>query len=129
VLAHLGPLRRSRSCETWPEWIPGRESLDRELMGWDPQKAHGAIMFREETRVKIKQEPPRPDLIGPVQVNCPKCGHDLGPQVRVTLESAWSASKRSTAREAYLVCPHCRKAWVAALWLSIAAYAGSEVAA
>jgi hypothetical protein len=43
--------------------------------------------------------------------------------VRVTLESAWSASKRSAGGEAYLVCLTCRNAWIAALWLSIAAYA------
>jgi hypothetical protein len=49
--------------------------------------------------------------------------------VRVTLESAWSASKRPASNEAYLVCPTCRKAWVAALWLSIAAFAARKVAA
>ena len=72
---------------------------------------------------------PRPLVIGPVSVSCPTCDTDLGRQVRITLESAWSASKRSVGRECYLVCPACSKAWIAALWLSIAAYAGSEVAA
>lgn len=74
----------------------------------------------------------QPDLIGPVPVSCPKCDHDLGPQVRVTLQSAWSASKRPAPSEAYLVCPHCRKAWVASLRLSLGALvasAGREVAA
>jgi hypothetical protein len=72
---------------------------------------------------------PDVDLIGPVRINCPTCDTELGAGIRVTLESAWSASKRTAAREAYLVCPNCRKAWIAVLWLSIAAYAGSEVAA
>jgi hypothetical protein len=73
--------------------------------------------------------PPQADVIGPVAVNCPTCDQDLGPQVRITLESSWAASKRPPAREAYLTCPHCRKAWIAALWLSMAAFAGSDVAA
>ena len=71
----------------------------------------------------------RPDPIGPVAVSCPHCDTDLGPRVRATLESVWSAARRPVPREVYLVCPSCRTAWVASLWLSIAAFAGSEVAA
>jgi len=72
---------------------------------------------------------PTASVIGPVTITCPKCDTNLGPHVRVTLESAWSAAKRPASSEAYLVCPTCRKAWVAALWLSIAAFAVQEVAA
>lgn len=73
--------------------------------------------------------PPAADLIGPVTVNCPRCDQPLGYQVRIVLESGWAASKHPPPSQAYLTCPSCRKAWVAALWLSIAAYAVSEVAA
>ena len=66
---------------------------------------------------------PDVDLIGPAGISCPKCDASLDYQLRVTLTSAWSASKRPPAAEAYIVCPHCRKAWVAGLWLSTAAYA------
>jgi hypothetical protein len=69
-----------------------------------------------------------------VRISCPKCDSELGYGIRVVLESAWSASKRSPAAAAYLVCPNCRKAWVAKAWvaslaLSIAGFAGSEVTA
>jgi hypothetical protein len=66
---------------------------------------------------------PGPDVIGPVRISCPRCDTELGYGIRVTLESAWSASKRSPAAAAYLVCPSCHKAWVASLALSIAAFA------
>ena len=72
---------------------------------------------------------PRQDVVAPVRISCPTCNHELGRGLRVTLESEWSASTRPATSEAYLVCPSCRKSWVAALWLSIAAFAGSEVAA
>ena len=73
--------------------------------------------------------PPRPDVIGPVRISCPRCDTELGHGIRVTLESAWTAAKRPASNEAYLVCPSCRTAWIAALWLSIAAYVAQEVAA
>lgn len=71
----------------------------------------------------VRSLPPSPDVIGPVRVSCPQCDAELGYGIRVTLESAWSASKRAPAAAAYLVCPSCRKAWVASLALSIAAFA------
>jgi len=73
--------------------------------------------------------PPDADLIGPIAVSCPSCDSALSAQLRIVLRSSWSASKRPPATEAYLTCSNCRKAWVAALWLSSAAYAGSEAAA
>ena len=73
--------------------------------------------------------PPTADLIAPVRISCPKCGSALGPQIRVTLEAARRAAKRPAPTEAVLSCPDCEEAWIAALWLSIAARAGSAVAA
>ena len=66
---------------------------------------------------------PDVDVIGPIPVNCPQCDTALGRQIRITLESEWSASKRRGLPEALLACPGCRRLFVAALWLSIAAYA------
>ena len=66
---------------------------------------------------------PEADVVGPVQVSCPRCSADLGYQLRITLESAFNASRRSALPEALVSCPHCRKSFVAGLWLSIAAFA------
>jgi hypothetical protein len=73
--------------------------------------------------------PPRHHAIGPVDIACPTCNTPLGYALRATLETARNATKRSALPEALLTCPSCRRLWVAGLWLSIAAYAGSEVAA
>jgi hypothetical protein len=72
---------------------------------------------------------PRQAMIGPVDVSCPGCDAPLGFALRVTLETARQAAKRPQLPEALVTCPSCRQAWVAGLWLSIAAFAGSEVVA
>ena len=61
---------------------------------------------------------PRPLVIGPVQLNCPKCDAPLGSQLRVTLETARRAAKRPAPTEALLICPDCQRLYVAALALS-----------
>jgi hypothetical protein len=73
--------------------------------------------------------PPRQAMIGPVDVSCPSCDAPLGFALRITLETVRQAAKRPQLPEALVTCPSCRQAWVAGLWLSIAAFAGSEVAA
>ncbi len=78
---------------------------------------------------RVARIPSDADLIGPVCLSCPRCDTDLDYQLRVTLTSAWSASKRPPAPEAYVVCPSCRKAWIAGLWLSSAAYVAEGRAA
>ena len=65
----------------------------------------------------------------PVEIYCPSCDAPLGFALRVTLETARQAAKRPQLPEALVACPNCHRAWVAGLWLSIAAFAGSEVAA
>jgi hypothetical protein len=66
---------------------------------------------------------PDTDVVGPVAVNCPRCSTPLGYALRITLETAHNASRRPSLPEAIIACPHCRKSFVAGLWLSIAAYA------
>src|SRR5215207_6380294 len=72
--------------------------------------------------------PPRQATIGPVDVSCPSCEAPLGFALRVTLETARQGAKRPQLPEALVMCPSCRQAWGASLWLSTAAFAGSEVA-
>jgi len=62
--------------------------------------------------------PPRPLVIGPVKVSCPRCDRELGHQVRITLETARRAAKRPAPTEALLTCPGCLRMFVAALALS-----------
>jgi hypothetical protein len=133
VRKHLRSSQALAVCDARPV-LPGLGSLNRELIGQDPQKAHGAIMVKDEATVNTGHIPPtaRPDAIGPAPLRCPNCDEDLGPQARIVIESSWTASKRPAHREAYLVCSSCRKAWVAALVLSPGAFvasAGSELAA
>jgi hypothetical protein len=61
---------------------------------------------------------PLPLVIGPVRIFCPRCDTELGSQVRITLETARRAAKRPAPTEALLVCPDCRRLYVAALALS-----------
>ena len=72
---------------------------------------------------------PDVDVIGPIAVNCPRCNTALGRQVRITLGSAHNVSTRRGLPEALLACPGCRRLFVAALWLSMTAYAVDEQAA
>jgi uncharacterized protein with PIN domain len=73
--------------------------------------------------------PPRHEAIGPVSVNCPRCGQPLGFALRITMESALNAAKRPSLPEAFLTCPNCRRAFVAGLHLSLAAFAVDRRAA
>jgi hypothetical protein len=66
---------------------------------------------------------PDVDVVGPIAVDCPWCNTPLGYQLRITLESAFNASRRPQLPEALLSCPGCREGFIAGLWLSIAAYA------
>jgi len=61
---------------------------------------------------------PRPLVIGPVKVSCPRCDRELGHHIRVTLETARRAAKRPASTEAVLICPACHRLYVAALALS-----------
>ena len=76
-----------------------------------------------------RYRPPRQAAIGPVEIHCPSCDVPLSFALRVTLETARQAAKRPQLPEALVTCPNCQRAWVAGLWLSLAAIAGSEVAA
>jgi len=61
---------------------------------------------------------PKPLVIGPVKIACPRCDRELGHQIRVTLETARRAAKRPAPAEAVLICPACHRLYVAALALS-----------
>jgi hypothetical protein len=90
-----------------------------------------ATLHRKSTKPVDNRtyRPPRQAMIGPVDVSCPRCDVPLGFALRVTLETARQAAKRPQLPEALVTCPNCQRAWVAGLWLSLAAIAGSEVAA
>jgi hypothetical protein len=66
---------------------------------------------------------PRHEAIGPVSIDCPRCGSPLGYALRITLESSSNASKRPALSEALLICGSCRRLLVAGLHLSLAAFA------
>jgi hypothetical protein len=71
--------------------------------------------------------PPRHAAIGPCAITCPSCDAGLSFALRVTLESARQAAKRRYLPEAFLVCPHCHRQWVAGLWLAPTAFSGEGV--
>lgn len=92
-----------------------------------PKASHDIVARTGEHPLPHRR--PDADLIGPISVSCPLGDTSLDYQLRVILISSWSACKRPPAPEAYLICPNCRKAWVAGLWLSSAAYAAEGRAA
>lgn len=66
--------------------------------------------------------PPRQAAVGPVQIDCPACTEKLGFALRITLERAREAAKRPQLPETLIICPSCRRVWIAGLHLSRAAY-------